>query len=102
MFFSVQKVSKLITLGNEKLQACGIEIAVLNHTNYKTDKRPVRMEYQDDINISGFKYLPTFKRMCIRVLRNDHLCKYMGFAKTKKELENRKRIMDFYQGIMYG
>jgi predicted phosphoadenosine phosphosulfate sulfurtransferase len=83
----------------EKLEACGIEIEVLNHSNYKTDKRPVKMEYQDDIDISEFKELPTFKRMCICILKNDHLCKYMGFAMTKKEIENRKRIMDFYQNI---
>jgi predicted phosphoadenosine phosphosulfate sulfurtransferase len=57
------------------------------------------MEYQDDIDIPGFKYLPTFKRMCICILRNDHLCKYMGFALTKKEIENRKKVMDFYQHI---
>ena len=83
----------------ERLQACGIEIEVLDHSNYKTSKRPVKMEYQDDINIPGFKMLPTFKRMCICILKNDHLCKYMGFAMTKKEIENRKRIMDFYQNI---
>jgi len=85
----------------KKLQTCGIEIEVLDHTNYRTDKYPVRMEYQDDIDIPGFKYLPTFKRMCICILRNDHLCKYMGFAMTRKEIETRKNIMDFYQGIIY-
>jgi predicted phosphoadenosine phosphosulfate sulfurtransferase len=86
----------------KKLQAGGIEIEVLAETNYKTDKRPVRMEYQDDIDISGFKDLPTFKRMCMCILRNDHLCKYMGFALTKKEIEHRNRIMDFYEGILHG
>jgi predicted phosphoadenosine phosphosulfate sulfurtransferase len=85
----------------ESLQACGIEIEVLDHTNYKTDKCPVRMEYMDDLDIPGFKDLPTFKRMCICILRNDHLCKYMGFALTKKEIENRKRVMEFYQDIMH-
>ncbi|GHS99744.1 phosphoadenosine phosphosulfate sulfurtransferase [Bacteroidia bacterium] len=85
----------------EKLKACGIEIEVLEHSNYHTARRPVRMEYQDDIDAPGFKYLPSFKRMCICVLRNDHLCKYMGFAMTKKEIENRKFIMDFYQNIIH-
>jgi predicted phosphoadenosine phosphosulfate sulfurtransferase len=84
----------------EKLKACGIEIEVLDCSNYKTTKRPVRMEYQDDIHTPDFKSLPTFKRMCICILRNDHLCKYMGFAMTKKEIENRKLIMDFYQNII--
>jgi predicted phosphoadenosine phosphosulfate sulfurtransferase len=83
----------------KKLQECGIEIEVLNYTNYKTTKCPVRMDYQDDIDISDFKSLPTFKRMCMCILKNDHLCKYMGFALTKKEIESKKRIMDFYQNI---
>ncbi|MDR1259588.1 MAG: DUF3440 domain-containing protein [Tannerellaceae bacterium] len=85
-----------------KLQATGIEIDVLEHTNYKTDKRPVRMEYQDDIDVPRFKDLPTFKRMCICILRNDHFCKYMGFTTTKKEIETRKTIIDFYKGIAHG
>ncbi|MDR1610547.1 MAG: DUF3440 domain-containing protein, partial [Candidatus Symbiothrix sp.] len=82
-----------------KLQELGIEIEVLNYTNYKTTKYPVKMNYQDDINLRDFKSLPTFKRMCMCILKNDHLCKYMGFALTKKEIENKKKIMDFYQNI---
>ncbi len=82
-----------------KLRDCGIEIEVMGSTNYQTQKRPVRMEYQDDIEVSGFKDFPTFKRMCVCILKNDHLCKYMGFSMTKKEVENRKRIMDFYGSI---
>jgi predicted phosphoadenosine phosphosulfate sulfurtransferase len=84
----------------EKLQANGIEIEVLDHTNYKTEKRPVRMEYLDDFEIAKFKDLPTFKRMCVCILRNDHLCQYMGFAKTKKEIENRRKCMEFYSSII--
>jgi Predicted phosphoadenosine phosphosulfate sulfotransferase len=84
----------------EKLEAQGVEIEVLESSNYQTSKRPVRMEYLDDIEISGFKDIPTFKRMCMCILRNDHLCKYMGFALTKKEIENRRLIMDFYQNII--
>jgi predicted phosphoadenosine phosphosulfate sulfurtransferase len=81
------------------LRDMGIQIEVLDHTNYKTNKFPVRMEYLDDIDISDFKSLPTFKRICICILRNDHLCKYMGFTLTKKELEKKKQIMDFYRKL---
>ena len=58
---------------------------VSESTNYKTDKKPVRMDYLDDIDIAEFKEIPTYKRMCICILRNDHVCKYMGFALTKEE-----------------
>lgn len=83
----------------KKLQACGFTITVEEHSNYKTDKRPVKMEYQDDIDAPEFKNLPTFKRMCICILKNDHLCKYMGFSMTKKENDDKERIMNFYQNI---
>lgn len=81
----------------EKLKAMGIKIEVGEKSNYKTDKRPVRMEYLDDIDISEFRELPSFKRMCICILKNDHACKYMGFALTKKELDDKRRIMDYYK-----
>ena len=83
----------------ERLHEIGIEIDVRNHTNYKTTKRPVRMEYQDDIDAPEFRYLPTYKRMCMCILKNDHLCKYMGFAMTKKEQESKQRVMEIYQNI---
>ena len=57
------------------------------------------MEYQDDLDAPEFRNLPTFKRMCICILKNDLQCKYMGFALTKKEHENKQRIMDFYRRI---
>jgi predicted phosphoadenosine phosphosulfate sulfurtransferase len=84
----------------EKLRANGIDIEVMEHTNYRTEKHPVRMEYLDDFDVAGFKDLPTFKRMCMCILRNDHLCQYMGFTKTKKELEIRRKNMEFYHNII--
>ena len=44
------------------------------------------MEYQDDIDIPEFREIPTYKRMCICILKNDHACKYMGFSPTKEEM----------------
>lgn len=82
-----------------QLIANGIEINVGDRSNYRTTKRPVRMEYIDDIDIPEFRNLPTYKRMCICILKNDHQCKYMGFALTKKEIEDKQRIMDFYRNI---
>ena len=69
----------------EKLKAMGIKIEVGERSSYNTDKKPVRMEYLDDIDIPGFKDLPTFKRMCVCILKNDHACKYMGFAPNKNK-----------------
>lgn len=83
-----------------ELRAAGVDITVGESTNYKTSKKPVRMEYLDDIDIKAFKEIPTYKRMCICIIKNDHLCKYMGFSLTKDEMKRRKAIQDKYRDLL--
>jgi len=83
-----------------ELQNAGVKIEVGTETNYKTDKKPVRMEYIDDIESAEFQLIPTYKRMCITILKNDHLCKYMGFSLTKNENDRRKAIMEKYKALL--
>lgn len=84
----------------EKLKEAGINITVKNETNYKTAKLPVLMDYIDEIDIAEAKEIPTFKRMCICIMKNDHLCKYMGFSQTKNEIARRKNIMEKYKALL--
>ena len=58
------------------------------------------MDYLDDIDIPEFKEIPTYKRMCICILKNDHVCKYMGFALTKKGKAEKSKVMQKYKNIM--
>ena len=83
----------------KELRDAGVNIEVSDHTNYKTSKKPVRMDYLDDIDIKEFKEIPTFKRMCICIIKNDHLCKYMGFSLTKDEMKRRKAIQEKYKDL---
>lgn len=85
-----------------KLRELGIQFSVGSTSAYHTDKRPVRMEYIDDIDISEFREIPTYKRMCICILKNDHACKYMGFSLTKKERSLREEVMKKYQSLSHG
>ena len=57
-------------------------------------------EYLDDTDCKNFKELPTYKRMCICIIKNDYYCKYMGFAQTKSELTKRKRAVEMYSKIL--
>lgn len=82
-----------------KLQDAGVNINVMPDTNYRTTKKPVRMQYQDDIDIKEFREIPTYKRMCICIMKNDHLCKYMGFSQTKHEIQKRKLIIEKYKNL---
>lgn len=83
-----------------KLKELNIPIEVSNTTNYQTDKLPVRMEYQDDIDIEEFREIPTYKRMCVCIMKNDHLCKYMGFSATKTETQLRVEAENKYKAIL--
>ncbi len=48
------------------------------------DKIP---DHTDDIKSS--KDIPSWKRMCYCILKNDHICRFMGFGLTKKQ---QKRV----------
>ena len=84
----------------QKLIDAKVPIIVMDNSNYKTLKKPVRMEYQDDIDIPEFKEIPTYKRMCVCILKNDHACKYMGFSPTKEEMSKRSQVMEQYRIIV--
>lgn len=83
----------------DKLKSMNIPINVKESTNYKTIKKPVTMDYLDDIDITEFTEIPTYKRMCICIMKNDHLCKYMGFSLTKNEVQLRKQAENKYKNI---
>ena len=53
-----------------------------------------------DIDISEFREIPTYKRMCVCILKNDHACKYMGFALNKEEAYKRDKIMEQFKNMM--
>ena len=83
----------------EKLRQANVKFEVCESTAYRTNKKPVKMEYIDDIDIDEFREIPTYKRMCICILKNDHMCKYMGFAITKKEKDLKEYVMQKYKKL---
>lgn len=84
----------------KKLKKLKIQIEVVKDTNYRTDKHPVKMEYQDDVDIDEFREIPSYKRMCVCIMKNDHLCKYMGFSLNKTEMQLRTEAEEKYKGIV--
>jgi predicted phosphoadenosine phosphosulfate sulfurtransferase len=83
----------------EKLRVLGVEFTLGGATNYRTEKIPVRMEYLDDIDVEEFREIPTYKRMCVCIMKNDHLCKYMGFSATKTEAQMRSEAERKYKDL---
>lgn len=83
------------------LKKMGIKLEVKGKTNYKTDKQAVTFPiYPDDADVKEFSKVPSYKRMAICILKNDHLCKYMGFGQTKLEAEMRAEAIRKYENIL--
>lgn len=84
----------------DELKKMGVKIEEHGTTNYKSDKRRVTFsEYQDDLDIKEFQSVPTYKRMAICILKNDHLCKYMGFSQTLIETKKRQAAIKKYMAL---
>jgi predicted phosphoadenosine phosphosulfate sulfurtransferase len=81
----------------EKLKSLAVNFTMGEKTNRKTDKLPVKMDYLDDIDIDEFQLIPTYKRMCVCIIKNDHLCKYMGFSLSKTETQIRAEAESKYK-----
>lgn len=55
--------------------------------------------YPDDMDTKSFAKLPSYKRMCVCILKNDYYCKYMGFGLTKEAIEKRKKTLERYKNL---
>jgi len=84
----------------EKLRENNIEFRMGEKTNFQTDKLPVMMDYVDDIDITEFSEIPSYKRFCVCIIKNDHLCKFMGFSATKTETQLRAEATKKYSNIL--
>lgn len=51
----------------------------------------------DDIKTS--KDIPSWKRMCYCILKNDHICRFMGFGLTREQQRQIDYIKGQYKGI---
>lgn len=84
----------------QQIEATGARFTTHETTSYKTSKKTVRFEdYPDDLDIDEFNLAPSYKRMCVCIMKNDHTCKYMGFAQTRIEQDRRAAALKKYQGL---
>ncbi|MGM0252203.1 DUF3440 domain-containing protein [Enterococcus sp. AZ129] len=86
----------------EQLREAGVSFIDLgepqNNRKYKTAYRWIRFpEYPDEVPIKQTRLVPSYKRMCITILKNDTSCRYMGFAQTKDELQKKKEAMALWE-----
>lgn len=81
----------------------GSPVRLTGKTNNRGNKNKQVIQfddYLDDTMAKDFKSIPTYKRMCICIMKNDTACKYMGFAQTKQEIKLRREAMEKYAKIL--
>lgn len=84
----------------DELRAMGIAVNDNGKSGYKTDKTRATFDvYPDDADVRDFQVVPSYKRMAICILKNDHLCKFMGFSQTKTETERRRAAIERYSAF---
>ena len=59
------------------------------------------LKYPDDTDFLSChnSEMPSWKRFAITILKNDHVCKYMGFAPTKEQMARQKYIQSKYRNL---
>lgn len=81
----------------------GYKISRNGVSNYTVDKKSRIIflqkipDHTDDI--ISTKDIPSWKRMCCCILKNDHLCRTMGFGLTRKQQNRIDLIRKKYKGV---
>lgn len=82
------------------IRRTGEKVEIKKESAYKTVKQTVVFQdYPDELDITEFKAVPSHKRMVVCILKNDHLCKYMGFTLTKEEQQRRAAVLAKYKDL---
>lgn len=87
----------------EELRERGYDIKLNGVSNYTTMKlsRVIFIgkipDHTDDIKSS--KDVPSWKRMCYCILKNDHTCRFMGFGLTREQQKNINILKEQYRKV---
>lgn len=87
----------------QELLEKGYQIERNGVSNYTLDKKTrviFKQEIPDDTDdIKSTKDVPSWKRMCYCILKNDHLCRFMGFGLMREDKKKVDLIKEKYQGM---
>ena len=87
----------------QELEQNGYRIRRNGVSNYTLNKKS-RIVFLGPIpdntdNIRSTKDIPSWKRMCYCILKNDHTCRFMGFGMTRQQQDRLKLIKKKYESI---
>lgn len=87
----------------KELEEHGYRIKRNGVSNYTLNKKS-RIVFLDKIpdhtdDIKSTKDIPSWKRMCYCILKNDHICRFMGFGMTREQQKRINTIKEKYKSI---
>lgn len=84
----------------KELKQCGAGENVGTVSKIST-KEVIRFEeYPDELpGVTKFREVPSYKRMCVCIIKNDYYCKYMGFGLTKEAEQRKKATLEKYRSL---
>lgn len=86
-----------------ELEERGYQIKRNGVSNYTLNKKSrivfVGKIPDDTDDIKSTKDVPSWKRMCFCILKNDHICRFMGFGMTKQQQKRIDIIRRKYKSI---
>lgn len=91
----------------KEIEECGYRVRLNGISNYSKDSKS-RIVFEDDEipdntdDVKSTIDIPSWKRMCYCILKNDHMCKFMGFGLTRQQQDKVKQIKDKYKSIIRG
>lgn len=87
----------------QELFSRGYNIRLNGVSNYTMNKKSrvifVGTIPDDTDDILSTRDVPSWKRMCTCILKNDHMCRSMGFGETRKQKNQIERIKKKYEGL---
>ncbi|HIZ08135.1 MAG TPA: DUF3440 domain-containing protein [Candidatus Eubacterium avistercoris] len=90
-----ETIQELIDHGY-KIQRNGVS----NYTLNKKSRIIFKEKIPDDTDdIKSTKDIPSWKRMCFCILKNDHICRFMGFGLSREEQKRIDMIRNKYKGV---
>ncbi len=89
-----------------EIEECGYKIRRNGISNYSKDGKErivFEQEIPDDTDdVKSTIDIPSWKRMCYCILKNDHLCRLMGFGPTKDQQAKINAIKSKYKELVRG
>lgn len=87
----------------QELESHGYKIRRNGVSNYTLNKKS-RIVFLENIpdntdDIKSSRDIPSWKRMCYCILKNDHICRFMGFGMTRDQQKQINAIKKKYKSI---